>query len=133
MRRNLALVAVTAAFALLLAGCGGGGSSGGAQPQPPAGQEQQGQQATAGDPGRGKQVYDTNCATCHGPKGEGVTGLGPNMASANGQPPVRERLSEADHLNTVRKGRPEKNMPTWEGVLQEQQILDVVAYERSLN
>ncbi len=132
---RLALLASVGILTLALAGCGGGNAGTGTAEQPgqaSAGQEQQGTQP--GDAAKGKAVYDANCASCHGPDGKGGQGfIGPAFASADGKPPVKERLSEADHLQTVRKGRLDKGMPAWEGVLKEQEILDVVAYERSLD
>lgn len=126
----LALLGVLA-LALIAAGCGGGADKGagntGAATEGGAAPEG----ATAGgDAAQGKAVYDANCAACHGKDGEG--GVGPNLKSANGKPAVKDRLSEEEHLNTVKKGRLDKGMPAWES-LGEAQIKAVVAYERSMN
>lgn len=146
MRTRLALLAFLGALALALAGCGGKAQPAQSQPTDRAdqgapapagssgGQEHQGASGQKGNPDKGKEVFATHCAACHGADAKGGPGLvGPNLASADGKKPVRDRLSEQDHLTTVRKGRPEKGMPAWEGTLTEEQILDVVAYERSLN
>lgn len=132
----LALLGVLA-LALIAAGCGGGADKGagnsGAAPEGGAATEGGAapEGATAGgDAAQGKAVYDANCAACHGPNGEG--GVGPNLKSANGKPAVKDRLSEEEHLNTVKKGRLDKGMPAWES-LGEAQIKAVVAYERNMN
>lgn len=51
-----------------------------------------------GDAGRGKALYDTNCANCHGPDAQGAE-LGPNLV----EKPVL--LSETAYSDVVRKGR----------------------------
>ena len=136
MRAKLALLASVGILSLALAGCGGGKAGSGTAEKP--GQAAQGQEQQGGtqpsDPAKGKVVFSANCASCHGPDGKGGQGfIGPAFASVDGKPPVKQRLSEADHLQVVRKGRLDKGMPAWEGVLKEQEILDVVAYERSLD
>lgn len=132
MRRKITWLALLGvlALALIAAGCGGGAADKGTgDAGTGAGAAAEGG-AGGGDLAKGKAVYDANCAACHGKDGEG--GVGPNLKSANGKPAVKDRLSEEEHLNTVKKGRLDKGMPAWES-LGEEQIKAVVAYERSMN
>lgn len=69
-RRALGLLAwplVVAAFAACSPGDAGSRSSGGPPPTRPA------------DFTAGKALFQSTCATCHGPNGEGVTNLGKDM------------------------------------------------------
>lgn len=87
----------------------------------------------------GKRVYFTKCVWCHGVEG---TGDGPGAVrlwprprnfesgtfkirhTASGQLP----LINVDLLQTVTHGLPGSAMPSWEGILTEQQRKDVLAF-----
>lgn len=80
--------------------------------------------------GRGKLIFERNCAGCHGlkGKGDGYKLLGPEPAdltvlSTSGK-------SNEDLLKTIHEGKP--NMPAWKPQLSEANIRDVLAYVRSL-
>ena len=123
-----------AATALLLAACGGGSSDGGNS------------QATAtpteavslGDPVVGKEKYDQVCITCHGPGGEGVSGLGKPFTTSEF---VRSTDDEA-LLAFVKTGRPISDPANTTGVdmppkggnpaLTDEDILNIIAYIRTL-
>lgn len=81
-----------------------------------------------GDPDAGKAVYAEKCGACHGANGEGV--VGPAFVAKDGQPAVAERLSVEEHIKVVTDGR--NTMPPWKDQLSEQQIKDVVSYERTM-
>ena len=70
----------------------------------------------------GKQIFDTQCFTCHGKAGEGL--IGPNMCDDywihGGTLP--------DVIRIIRKGVPEKGMITWERTLNPDQIDQVASY-----
>jgi mono/diheme cytochrome c family protein len=70
----------------------------------------------------GKNIYTTNCATCHGQAGEG--GIGPNMTD--------DYWLHGGGINniiaTIEKGVPAKGMIPWRGVLKPDQILQVASY-----
>ncbi len=73
----------------------------------------------------GLVVWGSNCASCHGPAGMGVTGTGPNLVAGHA----------ADHDDTymakvILNG--EGTMPSFSSSLSNQQIADVIAYIRSL-
>lgn len=84
--------------------------------------------AANADPARGRDIYSARCAACHGVNGEG--GIGPAFVAKGRNPAVTERLSEAEHYRIVADGR--NAMPPFRGQLTDQEIRDVVAFERSL-
>jgi cytochrome c oxidase subunit 2 len=74
---------------------------------------------------KGKQIYTSACAACHGPNGEGV-GPFPKMAGskvANG--PL------SGHLNIVLNGKPGTAMAAFGPQLNDAEIAAVVTYERN--
>jgi len=83
----------------------------------------------AGDAKRGLQIYNENCAVCHGPNGEGRIGatLSKDWAGIN----VVTLLD-----TTISRGVAGSKMPAWSqsygGPLNNQQIADVAAYVRTL-
>ena len=89
----------------------------------------------AGDPVKGKETYNNICASCHGP-----TGKGDGVAAAALDPKPRD-LSNAEYVSglsnehltkVISKGGPSVGlsalMPAWEGVLQPEDIANVVEY-----
>jgi mono/diheme cytochrome c family protein len=98
---------------------------------------------------RGEDVYlnKAKCVSCHGPNGVG--GAAPyTLLNANGDyvaavkwlapalNTVLFRYSEAEVNNILEYGRPPSPMPAWGslggGPLSDQQLLDVIAYLRSI-
>lgn len=81
--------------------------------------------AGAADIARGAQTYAMHCAVCHGPAGQGVHPMAPKFNRG-------ERLLQSDLtlLDTVRRGK--NAMPPFTGVLRDREILDVIAYLRTL-
>lgn len=82
-------------------------------------------QAVAMNLARGQQLYNLHCAACHGARGEGVMPDAPKFR-------LGERLEKPDMslLQSVKTGQ--KSMPPFFGILQDAQILDVLAYVRTL-
>jgi mono/diheme cytochrome c family protein len=102
---RLASAPILLAQAAPVAGVGGGGAGGGSIEI-------------------GRNLFNTNCSHCHGP----------DAASPDARIDLR-RLSRRYHEDkdqvfdeTVRKGRPDKGMPTWAGVLAESDIQQIKAY-----
>ena len=126
MRTKILLLALGALLAVGLLAAGCARQQPAEQPQQteqPAEQPAEEQQAAGGgNPENGKSIYDTRCSACHAPDGSG--GVGPALKG------VADRLSEADHIAVVTDGR--GAMPSFKGQLSEQEIKDVVAYERTL-
>jgi cytochrome c6 len=73
----------------------------------------------------GQQIYGMHCAACHGPRGEGVVPDAPKFR-------LGERLDQPDMalMQSVKSGK--KTMPPFFGILQDSQILDVLAFVRTL-
>jgi cytochrome c oxidase cbb3-type subunit 3/ubiquinol-cytochrome c reductase cytochrome c subunit len=84
--------------------------------------------AESGDAERGKAVYATACASCHGPDGRG----GPKGGAVT-DPSYLSLVSDQYLRTTVIAGRTDLGMPDWRGVaagqpLSGSQISDVVAW-----
>lgn len=73
---------------------------------------------------QGQEVYNRNCASCHGTKGQG--GLGPALQG------VSSRLTFEQEVETVAKGRKGTQMQAWEGKLTAEEIDAVVRYTREI-
>lgn len=89
--------------------------------------------APGGDVNNGKARYEQYCVVCHGPRG---LGDGP-MAKATNPPATRLTAAEVrnktdrDLLAVIADGKG-GIMPAWRGILTDQELLDVLAYVRSL-
>lgn len=78
---------------------------------------------TNGDPAAGREVFETNCAMCHGQDASGMMGMHPSLRGAV------ERLSLEGVSVTIRNGRDtDPPMPAFEGRLGDQEIEDVIAF-----
>jgi mono/diheme cytochrome c family protein len=88
----------------------------------------------------GKETFNTNCATCHGPEGQGdgpaSTGLDPQPANlADGM--MMGGLSDGYLFWRITKGGAmepfNSAMPAWEAALTEEQRWQLVSFIRSLS
>lgn len=81
--------------------------------------------AQAGDSIAGAPLYRTHCALCHGANGRPVMPTAPDFSRPTA-------LLEPDPvlLATIRAGR--GAMPAYQGQLRDREILDIVAYLRTL-
>jgi cytochrome c6 len=81
--------------------------------------------AYAADVARGAQLYAIHCTSCHGRTGVSVMPGAPNFARS-------EKLLQPDIqlLASIKAGR--NAMPGYIGILQDREILDVIAYLRTL-
>ncbi len=76
-----------------------------------------------GDPQRGREVFEQNCAMCHGSDASGMMGMHPSLRGAV------KRLSREGVEVTIRNGRDVMPpMPAFEGRLSDEGISDVIAY-----
>ncbi len=85
----------------------------------------------------GKAIYETNCASCHGPTGQGDGPAGQaldpkpsNLAQKGGELGddfLFWRISEGGAMAPFNSA-----MPAWKGVLSEEQIWQVITYIRTL-
>lgn len=78
------------------------------------------------DIGRGQQLFATHCVICHGQGGRSVMPGAPNFDRGEG-------LLRPDFtlLAAIRMGK--NAMPAYQGILADRDILDVIAYLRTLH
>lgn len=83
-----------------------------------------------GDAEKGKVIYQRHCAVCHGIEGKAddyrVLGEQPANLTARST----KQKSDTELLTIIHEGKP--NMPVWKRVLPETEIMDVLAYVRTL-
>jgi cytochrome c oxidase subunit 2 len=103
--RRAALVLSLALLVVPLAACGGD--------EDPSG---------GGGEASGEQVYEANCARCHGPNGEGGVGM------PLGDGAVADSLTLEGQIEVITEGR--NAMPAWGEQLSEAEIEAVAVYER---
>lgn len=90
-----------------------------------------------GDPAKGMEIFQANCAACHGPEGKG------DGAAAAALNPKPRNLSDAEYvsalssehlLKVITEGGASVGkspmMAAWGGILSENDILNVIAYIR---
>ncbi|WP_354004872.1 c-type cytochrome [Ramlibacter albus] len=82
--------------------------------------------AQAADIAKGGQAYATHCATCHGANGTPVMPGAPNFRRLDSLMRPDMQL-----LTAIRNGK--GAMPAYFGVLRDREILDVIAYLRTLS
>ena len=80
---------------------------------------------SAADINQGRSHFSTYCAVCHGQRGEGVMPGTPNFRQGN-----QLMRPDAVLVENIRAGR--NAMPGFRGVLTDAQLLDVVAFLRTL-
>jgi len=90
------------------------------------------------DVANGKQIFLTLCATCHGPEGTGVKGLGKNLVTSE----YVHKATDEQLVEMIEKGRDAKDPLNTTGIamppkggnaaLTTKDIQDVVAYVRTL-
>ena len=80
--------------------------------------------ATASDINIGRGIYQRHCVSCHGTNGSPAMAAAPDFRRGQG-------LMQSDQalLRRIQKG--EKACPAFRGILDDQQILDVIAYIRT--
>lgn len=82
--------------------------------------------AQAADTFKGQKLYQANCAICHGSAGRSVMPGAPNFDRG-------ERVLQPDFtlLASIRSGK--NAMPAFQGILSDRDIMDVIAYLRTLH
>jgi mono/diheme cytochrome c family protein len=78
----------------------------------------------------GADTYKAKCLMCHGADGMGQTPAGKSLKSASFKDPAIVKLSDADMIAAVTKGK--NKMPAYAGKLTDAQIKAAVAYIRTL-
>lgn len=79
-----------------------------------------------GDVGNGEAVYTANCAVCHLADGTGETngGVGDDLVQSLSDEPEED----SEYIDIILNG--EGDMTAFDGLLEDQEIADVVAYMR---
>ena len=83
---------------------------------------------------QGKQIYLTNCQTCHGCAGNGLGGYGGTMVVTPvnfKQEPFRS-MPDDEWFWHVKEGVPGTLMPVWKTTLNDQQIWNTIAYVQQM-
>ncbi|EKD71417.1 MAG: hypothetical protein ACD_46C00185G0001, partial [uncultured bacterium] len=75
---------------------------------------------------RGEKVYSSTCVACHQPTGEGMP---PTFPALKGGKITTGPV--ADHINQVLNGKPGTAMQAFKDQLNDQDLADVVTYERN--
>lgn len=81
--------------------------------------------AAAADVNKGGQLYTLHCANCHGANGVPVMPGAPNFQRS-------EKLLQPDVMLMVSIRRGRNAMPAYVGILRDHEIMDVIAYLRTL-
>jgi len=80
----------------------------------------------AADSIKGRQLYNANCAICHGPSGRSAMPGAPNFDRGEGM-----LKPDLILLSAIRTGR--NAMPAYQGILTDRDIMDVIAFVRTLH
>ena len=80
----------------------------------------------AGDPFAGSNIYVQHCANCHGGDGRGVIAGTPSFRGG-----ALMMRSDSELKQTILSGK--NLMPAFRGLIDDQQIDDVVTYIRTFN
>jgi len=128
------LIAVLLLSAVLLAACGGGQS---AEPTAlatvPAEYAGKTNPLGADAATAGADVFNTNCASCHGPQGHGDGPAGAALDPAPKNLAELQTTAGDDYLYwRIATGKEGTSMVAWLGVLTEEQIWQAVAFIRTL-
>ncbi len=138
----IAVVALAIAMLALMA-CGGNNkqeAAGNSAAKAPAMEQAapEASQPLTGDAETGKTLYAQTCSACHGPDATGVKGLGKDLVHSE----FAKGLTDAEFLDYVKKGRSTDDPLNTTGIamppkggnpsLTDQQIMDIIAYLRTL-
>ncbi len=82
--------------------------------------------AQAADPRNGAKIYNNHCANCHGAQGNGMMPGMPNFLRGEGL-----LKPDAALVQTLENGA--GMMPAFRGLLTTQEMLDVIAYLRTMH
>ena len=139
MKRKYLVLAMMAILAMSLALVACGGSGGSAPSAPPAAPAEPTAEVHTGDAAAGKTLFDSVCIACHGPGGEGITGLGKPFTTSE----FLLTVNDQQLLDFIKTGRPSTDPANTTGVdmppkggnpaLTDAQLMDIIAYVRTLH
>jgi cytochrome c6 len=81
--------------------------------------------ANASDINLGRIIYQRHCVSCHGANGSPIMAAAPDFRRGQG-------LMQSDQSLQKRIQNGKNACPAYRGILDDQQILDVIAYIRTL-
>jgi mono/diheme cytochrome c family protein len=89
----------------------------------------------AGDPEKGRPIYEKYCLLCHGPNGmgDGPQGQLMNPPAANFKSPESLKRSDSELLKSIQEGHPLTAMTGWQNELNKREMMDVLSYIRKLS
>ncbi|GJM40007.1 MAG: hypothetical protein DHS20C20_02890 [Ardenticatenaceae bacterium] len=122
-----------------LAACGGGDDTSDSDTSDTSATEnEETAVVSTGDPEAGKSQYEQVCIACHGPEGTGIEGLGKPFTTSE----FLQENNDEEMLAFIKAGRPSGDPLNTTGVdmppkggnpaLTDEQILDIIAYVRTL-
>lgn len=76
---------------------------------------------------KGQAIFLLRCANCHGKRGEGQSA--PNLTDHFW---IHGKAAPLDILRVIREGSLQQGMPSWEGVLTDQELNSTAVYVHSL-
>lgn len=81
--------------------------------------------------GTGREIYNKNCALCHGPRGEGgsLDIKGPAFTTGG----TLAGLTFEERVAKIGRGKPLNGMPRWSTKLSDADIRKVAAYTQTLS
>jgi len=137
-RLLISIAALLLVSAFTLTACGGGAAPTSAPPPTSTPPQAPAPQASAGDAAKGEQLFASTCAACHGPKGEGIQGLGKDMTASQ----FIAGKTDDELVEFIKAGRGPDDPLNTTGVamlpkggnpaLSDQDLYDIVAFIRTL-
>lgn len=86
----------------------------------------------AGGEADGAKIFAEVCSRCHGPNGEPNASMVARYGVKNLRSThVQGEMSDSDIRNQILKGSKNKQMPSFEGAISEEQIAAVIAHVRT--
>ncbi|MGP0594014.1 c-type cytochrome [Nitrospira sp. T9] len=86
----------------------------------------------AGNPQKGKALYERHCVTCHGPGGKGDGPIGQALIPPAANLTLLGKQSDQTILDTLRNGRPGTAMPAWKNDLNALELNHLLSFLRTL-
>ena len=88
----------------------------------------------AGDPVKGKGLYEKHCVACHGlqGKGDGPAGKVITPPAADFSSAASKKKSEAELMQVIENGKPGTAMPPWKSQLSQTELSDLMGYVMTL-
>lgn len=88
----------------------------------------------AGDPAKGKALYEKYCVACHGAqgKGDGPAGRMLKPPAADFTSAASKKKPEAELTQVIENGKPGTGMGPWKGQLSQAELGDLIGYVMTL-